>query len=139
MIKKTLFYLSCLFFFLSVYLFIAAVWARLYFGVIEWEQVILNLTQPLEGVAVQLMFGGFVVVFFIGSVFGFVLLSLIKRFFPKCVSLLLLTGAILLLSYPCSIFYTGADNNKSPLRGKLYRTDYSGKSSQFNFNYIGIL
>ena len=125
MIKKTLFYLSCLFFFLSVYLFIAAVWARLYFGVIEWEQVILNLTQPLEGVAVQLMFGGFVVVFFIGSVFGFVLLSLIKRFFPKCVSLLLLTGAILLLSYPCSIWHLVDFIRAQTTTSRLYEENYT--------------
>ena len=83
MIKKTLFYLLCFFFFLSVYIFIAAVWARLYFGVVEWEQVILNLTQPLEGVAVQLIISGFVTVFFIGSIFGFILLSVLKQVCPK--------------------------------------------------------
>lgn len=125
MIKKTLFYLLCFFFFLSVYIFIAAVWARLYFGVVEWEQVILNLTQPLEGVAVQLIISGFVTVFFIGSIFGFILLSVLKHVCPKQILFLLPLGTILLLSYPCSIWHLVDFVRAQATTSQLYEENYT--------------
>ncbi len=132
MIKKTLFYLLCFFFFLSAYIFVAAIWSQYYFGVVEWEQVILNLTQPLEGVAAQLLVSGFVIVFFIGSVFGFFLLFAIKQFCPKGIFFLLPVGTILLLSYPCTIWHLVDFIRAQATTSLVYEENYTVPTIQSN-------
>lgn len=95
----------------------------------------LNLTQPMEGVALSLAAGGAAAVLLAGAVLGAVLLTAARLVFPKARVAVLIAGTVLLLSYPVmqwNLFSFIASSIKTSRIYEDYYTVPHVKSNQRN-------
>ena len=87
--------------FIGVCAFISAAWVQYNFGNIEWEQILLNLAQPMDGVAIGLVVSGCVLIFVVGSLLSAILIFFVNQFFSaKWKAHFAFVFGLLLISYP---------------------------------------
>ena len=100
LIKKITFLSGCLVFLWGIGLFIATLWIHFNFGKIELEQIILNLLQPMHGVAKELLFSGIFLIFFLSFMITIITIYLLKNHLPKYTLLVLYAIGCMFISVP---------------------------------------
>lgn len=92
--------ISFSFLYIGILGFLAVFWIQYYFGDIQWEQILLNLTQPLQGVAMGLVISGVGLIGILGLVFAAVIYYLIQSFSPHYQRIVASLMGSLFLLYP---------------------------------------
>lgn len=82
-------------------LFISTLWIRFNFGKIELEQIILNLLQPLHGVAKGLIYSGISLIVFLSFALTVFVVYILKNYLPKYALSILYVFGFSLMSIPC--------------------------------------
>ncbi len=92
--------ISFVFLYIGILGFLAVFWIQYHFGDIQWEQILLNLTQPLQGVAMGLVVSGVGLIGILGLVFATIIYYLIQFFFPHYQRIVASLMGGLFLLYP---------------------------------------
>lgn len=92
--------ISFCFLYLGVLGLLAVFWVQYHFGDIQWEQILLNLTQPLQGVAMGLVISGIGLIGILGLILAAFIYYFIQFLFPHYRRLIASLIGCLLLMYP---------------------------------------
>lgn len=99
-LKKINFFFGFLVTLWGIGLLIATLWIHFNFGKVELEQIILNLLQPLQGVAKGLMYSGISLIFFLSLILAVFVVYILKNYIPKYALLILYVFGFSLMSIP---------------------------------------
>ncbi len=121
MLKKIIIFFVFTVLYLGTAGFIATIWVNQNFGNIQWEQIMLNLAQPLNGVAVSLIVSGVILIFCVSLIVAYLLYRLIQKKVPYPMLVCVLIG-LLCLSYPVTKWHLFDFIRSRFVIGNIYET-----------------
>lgn len=123
MLNKITSILAFILMYLGTACFIATIWVHHYFGDIQWEQILLNLAQPLNGVAISLIFSGIGAIIIIGFLVTYLLYRFVQKWIPYTQLTCVLIG-VLCFSYPITKWHLFDFIRSRFIVGQLYETQH---------------
>ncbi len=98
-ILRILHFITFLILYIGVAGIIATTWIRSYFGPVEWEQILLNLAQPMDGLDIGIIISGFIIIGICGLVISFIAAKLLYKYLKQYASI-----GYILLGISCAVY-----------------------------------
>ena len=125
-------FISFLILYIGISSLLAALWVQYNFGDIQWEQIMLNLSQPLTGVAVGLMISGIFLIIVFGFLITMCMAYLLYLFLKRYTPIGYLFVGFLCVLYPISHWHLADFILSRFMTGKLYEEEHTIPSIQIN-------